>query len=302
MNTRYLHYILTIAEERSFSKAASRLFISQPSLSQYIKKLEKELGIELFDRNKSSFVELTYAGKLYIKTALEIQNLEKELSQQILDIIDYKRGYLSICASNYRTTYLLPPALAMFKKQYPKIEISLIQKINLELEELILKGDLDLALTVLSDSRHNFNWEVVMIENFLLAVPAENPNETISLPFDINNLETVELKQYKDMPFIMQTPDQLSYKQIKILINKSGFEPNIIFECKNLDAVHAMVIQGLGVCILTDTMIKNGNFLKHPRYYRIKDMPAQREIAIIWKKDRYLSKPASVFISMLKHI
>ncbi len=105
MNSRQLQYVTTVAETGSISAAAQKLYISQPSLSQYIQKIEGELGIELFER--TSPLRLTTAGKVYVETAKNILLEQSELEKVIGDIKDYKYGSLTIGTTPYWPAWVL---------------------------------------------------------------------------------------------------------------------------------------------------------------------------------------------------
>lgn len=107
MNTKQFQYVLALAQEGSFSKAADTLNITQPSLSQYIKKIEKQIGLVLFDRTNGD-VRLTDAGKVYIETGRKILDLEHRMENSFTDLSNYKTGSLIIGAAPYRAASMLP--------------------------------------------------------------------------------------------------------------------------------------------------------------------------------------------------
>ena len=129
MEDRAFYYIQKILEEGSISQAAKRLFIAQPSLSQYIKRIENDLGAELFEKNAKP-AKLTGAGQIYLQTEQKIHQLRQQRKNQIDDLFDLKIGHLTIGSSNYRSMYLLTSVLPVFKQRYPGISISLEEGIT----------------------------------------------------------------------------------------------------------------------------------------------------------------------------
>ena len=113
MNTKQLHYVLTLAHEGSFSKAADTLNITQPSLSQYIKKIEREIGLELFDRANGD-IRLTDAGRVYIDAGKKILDIEHQMENSFTDMADHKTGSLIIGAAPYRAASMLPVIASRF--------------------------------------------------------------------------------------------------------------------------------------------------------------------------------------------
>lgn len=134
MNTKQLQYVLTLANEGSFSKAADVLNITQPSLSQYIKKIEREVGAELFDRTNGD-VRLTDAGRAYIDIGRKMLDLKHQLEEQLSDIAVFKSGTISIGISAHRSVALMPSVVYAFKNLYPGITLQIIEKKRHELIE-----------------------------------------------------------------------------------------------------------------------------------------------------------------------
>lgn len=301
MNTRQLQYVLTIAEEQSFSKAAKKLHISQPSLSQYILKLEEELENELFDRS-SIPLKLTYAGAIYCAAAKEFLSLEDQLTSQLRDVANSKRGSISIGISAYRATYLLPPALSEFHRRYPDIEIKLNEQRSRELEKLLLSGDVDVAVTVLPMRSDQLVHHTLFNEKIVLAVPKSGFERFLPLKNEENSLPAIDLAELKNAPFIGLTSDYHLHDTMLTLCKQAGFTPNFILSCKNIEAVRAMVMEGLGVSILPyNPYIFLHSPGYHPDYYLLKGMNPTREIAVSYKKNRYLTKAARAFIRILQH-
>lgn len=113
-----MKYIYTVYQKGSFSKAAESLYMTQPALSISIQKVETEIGMPLFNRDKKP-LELTEAGKLYIEKIRQIMHLENELAQQLGDLTSLKTGNLRVGGSHYFNSYIMPPVIADFKKNGP---------------------------------------------------------------------------------------------------------------------------------------------------------------------------------------
>ena len=139
--------ILTIFEEGSFSKAADRLFVSQPALSIIVKKTEEELGISLFNRN-SKPIKLTAAGEYYIEYIRKLQTAEEELAEQLNGLREQEAGTLNIGGSNFFCSYKLPEIFMQFKERYPKYKVALTEGNPQYLSQLLQNSDLDLIVGV----------------------------------------------------------------------------------------------------------------------------------------------------------
>ncbi len=125
MELREFSYVSMLAQCGSFTKAASKLFITQPALSNYINKVEEELGVKLFDRSSNPLV-LTYAGEQYLKRARGILNQMEDMRREMRDITHHKTGRLRIGFPSERIIYMLPLILAPFKTRYPGIDVQVI--------------------------------------------------------------------------------------------------------------------------------------------------------------------------------
>ena len=171
MNTKQLQYVLTLAHEGSFSKAADVLNISQPSLSQYIKKIEKEIGLELFDRTRGD-IRLTDAGRVYIEAGKQILDIEHQMENSFTDLASYKTGSLIIGAAPYRAASMMPVIASSFQKLHPGMHLIVREGTTAELVEGMEHGEYDLALTLLPIDKRLFNYEKVVEEELILAMPS----------------------------------------------------------------------------------------------------------------------------------
>ena len=145
-------YVYAVWQERSFSKAAARLYISQPSLSAKIKKIEDELGAVIFDRSTTP-LRLTEFGQIYINAITEVKQIERRMENTINDMNMLHSGELSIGASNVFAAYVLPPLIAKFKKKFPNVKIQLIEDNTASLEKMLSCNEIDIVV----DNNHYNN-------------------------------------------------------------------------------------------------------------------------------------------------
>lgn len=145
MDTRRMPYILAIVEsEGNLTKAAEKMFISQPALSQILKKVEDEHGVKLFDRRKNP-MSMTAAGRLYVRTARAVKDLSDSMQSEFDDERNLERGELRIGVTPFRATYLLPRVLASYHRKYPGIDVVLQQARNSDLMRLMGEARTDLT-------------------------------------------------------------------------------------------------------------------------------------------------------------
>ena len=179
MKNRYYEYVRTIAEEGSFSRAAQKLYISQPALSAAVKKLEKELhGVPLFDRTVTP-VTLTKAGRFYLEKAEVIDRLESEIDLYFSSQAGKRSGTLTIGSASFFCTYVLPGILRGYHEVNPECEIDMLETNVDQADSRLRKGEIDLLLDVEKMDEESFESMVLGKEYILLAVPVSSYNQAI---------------------------------------------------------------------------------------------------------------------------
>ena len=301
MEFRQFKYVLKVAEEKNFSLAAKKLYISQPSLSQLILNLEEKLGTTLFDRSFTP-LRLTYAGEMYIKMAQQILDLSDQFTQQIDDAAHLRRGRLTIGSSPFRNTYLLSQVIPLFTKKFPGIELILKEDTSLKLEELAREALTDFSISLLPINTAIFDYEELFQEELLLALPPQHPISvaTNSKPGDYENLPQINLASLADTPFILMEQGQKLHQTLFDLCSQSKFKPRILLETQSMDAAQALVGAGMGAALLPDTLIRASRLTsKSPCYFALDTRP-KRKVIIVYRKGRYLSNAAQEFIYLLR--
>ena len=172
MNLKQFKYVLVLSQEGSFSAAADVLGISQPSLSQYVKKIENEIGMTLFDRT-GGLVRLTDAGQAYIDAGRKILDIEHQMQGRFNDIRENKIGTVRIGTSPFRSTSAMPAIAKAFKEKYPGVCLEIHEHDTATLMEGLAHGEFDLCLTMLPVDENVFEYEKIYDEEIVLAVPAK---------------------------------------------------------------------------------------------------------------------------------
>lgn len=294
MELRQLQYALQIAAERNFSRAADKLHIAQPSLSQQLSKLEKELGVMLFQRNTSS-VELTHAGQKFVEQAGAIIDAVELLRQEMSDISQLRTGSVMVGSMPITGAHLLPHVLPVFKRKYADVEITLLEDSSMNLEKLTASGQTDLSLLSLPLEIPTLTYEVLGEERIDLAVPPEHP-------FAARSAEGVKtsLIELKDEPFIVLKEGQGFRKMTMDLCREAGFEPRIVFESNNMETVQSLVATGMGVTLVPHFIARAPRSEFVPVYLQLADPAPSRTLVIAYRRGRYLSNAAEAFIDTFK--
>ncbi|MUG44622.1 LysR family transcriptional regulator [Paenibacillus woosongensis] len=295
MELRQLLYTLKIAEERNFSRAADKLHIAQPSLSQQLSKLEQELGVKLFQRNTST-VELTHAGASFIKHARKIMDAVEQLRQEMDDISQLRAGRVVIGSMPITGSHLLPYVLPAFKEAYPDIQVTLLEDTSLNLEKLTAGGGTDLSLLSLPLQEPSLTYETIGEEKIDLAIP---PNHYLADPGN-RPPGGVALEQLSGESFIVLKKGQ-GFRKIMIdLCRSAGFDPDIVFESNNIETVQSLVAAGMGITLVPRFIARAKRSELIPVYVPLAEPVPSRTLVIAYRKGRYLSKAAEAFIDTFR--
>ncbi len=313
MTPQQIEYVLAVAEERSFSKAAKKLFVTQPSLSKFIINLESSLGVTLFDRS-SSPITITEAGNIFIETAYKMKDIEEDMNLKMSDLISMKNGTLRIGTSAFYASNMLLNTIVNFNKKYPDIQISLYEDSYPKLEEYSLKGELDFVIGTATVDTELFNVEELCVEKTYLAVPRNNPINKMYVQYALEaddiktNSEKIFMSEnidpivFKNERFIFYNNVDNIYHTIKKICKTSGFTPNVTFKSNSLETIFSFIQSGLGIGFIPDTYIKFADIYDHPVYYCIDNSGFEGYIKLIYKKNKYLSKAAIEFSNTLKSL
>ncbi len=300
MEFRQFKYVLKVAEERNFSTAAKKLYISQPSLSQFIQKVEEKVGAPLFDRSVSP-LKLTYIGSLYVENARAIMDLQAQFAQRVDDTLNVRQGRVTIGSSPFRSAYLLSHVLPLFREKYPQIEVFLQEDNTHNLEDRALHGIVDLSLSLLPINETLFDYDILFEEQMLLALPPTHPiAQQLGLKAgDHSHLPPLSLQHLKEMPFIQMNKGHKLHNMLHKLCEKAGFFPNVVLETESMTTAQALAGAGVGAALLPETLVYANHFDKEPCYLALDSKPS-RTVVVIYRKGRYLSRATRAFIATLK--
>ncbi len=297
MNMKQFKYVLVLANEGTFSKAAEELNISQPSLSQYIKKIETQVGMELFYRG-GSFVRLTDAGKVYLSVGKQILDLEHRLESSFSDIAQNKKGSVIIGVSPYVSASVMPSVAKEFQSIYPGMFLDVEEDVKSKLIERLEHGEFDFCLTVLPVDTKLFSYEHLADEELVLAVPAEydsfNPVSVTGRKYPAIDVKAIQGKKFVMIPEnqIMQIALEKICSDYDIQVQKAG-------GVKSLFALISMVSAGVGLALVPNGIEKLANTENVHFYSFIQELP-KREIIAARRKDRPLSIAAQTAVDILK--
>ncbi|MCM3785500.1 LysR family transcriptional regulator [Neobacillus mesonae] len=293
MDIRHLQYFLEVARQQSFTKAAQALFITQPTISKTVKSLEDELGVTLLDRYGKK-VELTDAGEVFARQAQEIITSFHNLSSELDDLMNLKKGHIRIGLPPMIGSSFFPKVIGEFSNEYPNITIQLFEDGGKKVETDIASGALDVGVTVLPADETLFESYVFVDEALKVVLHPSHP---------LADREEISLAELAQDGFVLFREDFSLHDRIIGECQKAGFQPRIIYESAQWDLISNMVAAGLGVALLPETICRE----LRAEEVRILTLTERIpwELGMVWRKDRYQSFAVREWISfsekMLKY-
>lgn len=301
MNDKELLYIKTIADTQSISKAAEELFIAQPSLSQALQRIERELGTHLFIREPRG-MKLTYAGEKYYLMAKEILDIYSDFKSEITHINELKAGRLVIGIARYMGMNILPNILPKFNKNYPNIEIIIREENTRVLENLVLGGNVDFALTHVHKKEMNekINYEILKEDEFLLVTPKAYLKDSYKIKVK-DGKSYVDLRDLEGEKFILLDINKGIRKVQDRTIKSYGISPDVVFTTKNFETAKRLAANGMGITIIPKDYL---NIFSQDKNYDSFNLSGTEEniwyTAILTIPDIYKSQATKVFIDEVK--
>lgn len=254
MSLDKLDYVLALAEERNLTRAARKAFISQPALTNYINRLEEQLGVKLFDRSVTP-IEITRAGARYIEQMKKIQLAEASLRNELRALGSLETVFhLRIGAT--RGSHWLPLLLPEFCRRHPDTGIQLHEQGEAFLEDGVRQGQIDLAIGVLDTGYPELCYEKLAEEPVLLAIP-----RSFDCVRDLPPDQATPARPYRipaqlvnGLPFLLPYAGNGSYRSSKLLLQNAGIRPGRILNYSNMTTACQLCGLGLGALFVTGAL------------------------------------------------
>ncbi|MDO5120481.1 MAG: LysR family transcriptional regulator [Erysipelotrichaceae bacterium] len=302
MDFRDLTYILAVADNKSVTEAANKLYISQPSLSYIISKVEDELGVKLFYR-KTNPITLTYAGQLYVETARDILAKMDNLKRQLTEVGVGEKGQISIGIPAERAGYMIPKFIWKFHELFPEMELKLQETRSKEIISGIDKGRILLGILPGSDEDYpaNMTCELIYKEKIILTAPEGMIKPEMIVKINEDGIPQVDLKKMKYLPYLLMQQGHYTRKKTDSIFKKAGFVPKNVTEVSsNMTALSLSLNAGLGVTIVPEREIETFADKDKLKFYRYSDEQDTWDVNAVYKKDTYLGKAERELIDIIK--
>lgn len=297
MDLRQIENIVAIEQEQSISKAAERLFLTQSALNQQLLRLEKELGIQLFERKKHAMIP-TFAGKVYLATAHRMIDMKKETYKIIHDISNETSGEISVAYSPERGSLLFSHIYPTFRRRYPNVTFSIHEAHVKKMETMLLQKEVTLAcLTYSQGSKHAaIEYVDTKKELMVLGLPASHPLAHLAGKRSWETFPSIDLALLRDEAFALVAKTTRLRTMIDDSFRAAGFLPKVLFESSSTATVVNMVKNQVCPAFFPQSYVDPSAPMV---YFTTK--PKQSWVqTIAYLKGEYLTKPEKYFIELVK--
>ena len=304
MTTRELLYVKTTADTGNISKAAKKLFVTQPSLSQSLQRIEDSIGTKIFVRSPDG-LKLTFAGEKYYQMACQVLKIYDDFSSEITDINDLKVGHISFGVTHHLGAIVLPQILPEYNALYPGISIDLFEGSTEPQEQHLISGEMDFSIMhapvydVLANP--SLQYEVLKRYSFIIAMSRNNPLTEKAVPTPGYPYPVLDVKLLADQPLLTLHKEQRIRHVTDSVLRKAGIQPEIRLLCRNYMSLEKLAAEGMGVTMLPSEYVAANSFENPPAFFSIDaSYPAYWDLWIATLKGAFLSKADEYLLEILR--
>lgn len=287
---RHLRYFVAVAEELSFTRAAERLHMAQPPLSQQIRRLEQRLGVTLLLRSTKRPVELTDAGRIFLEQARRIIQSVQQATLLAQRAERGEIGGLVVGFLDYTSYTLIPPVLRAFRERFPDVDVVLRMFPNTELLAALRSGQVDVSFLRPPIDDPGISSALILREPFILAIPATHP---------LAGRRVVSIKDFAKDPFVMYVSgsDRPFHNEIFNFCGNAGFSPKVALEVSQIHAAVGLVGSGIGVALVPQSAKRV--HLDDVVYKPLTGQPPEADVVLAWQQ-RIPSRIIEAFLETCK--
>ncbi len=304
-----MEYIYEMYRQGNIMTAAEKLYISQPALSMSIRKVEKELGMPLFDRS-SRPMRLTEAGKIYIESVEKMRWLEREMEDRLAGLSELKSGVLRIGGSHYINTVILACVLTKFHQRYPGVRVELVEESSAALAEMLRRHQIDLTLSCNEMFMQEFTKYPAFCDHVLIAVPAGDPVNQKAADHMLSAADIIAGKHlsahsvavspgvFENLSFILLEPGNNLYARAKQMFSDAGVDPQVALSLSQLSTAYHMAAAGFAATLTCDRMVTSPDV---PLCFYLPDSPlSERTFHFITPSGSYVTHAAQELIRLFR--
>lgn len=296
MELRQFTYVNQVAECGNFTKAAAKLFISQPALSNYISKVEGDLGVKLFDRSATP-LKLTYAGEQYLKRAKVILGQMEDMNRELRDITHYMTGRLRIGFPSERIVYMLPLILKPLKDRYPGIDVEVSTGPGNHLITDLKAGNVDFVfLPHWNPLKDIVQVQIVEEELILVAAKGYLPEDC----FLDREKKIINWRETAKLPLITLKKGHALRSSVDVLYTNAELKPDIFFESHSNMLSYRLAAQGLGVAVIPEITLELMEGGMEAEAYHLSGTPVQWPVMALYREGCYIGEVEQALLDIAK--
>ncbi len=288
MDIRALRYFVELVRERSFTRASEKLFVTQPTISKMIRSMEEELGQPLLNREGHSFT-LTDSGQVLFARGQLILAQMQQLEAELADLQSLQHGRLALGIPPM-VGHVYADLIRAYRSRYPKVELSIVEYGGRRIEQAVLEGELDLAITMLPTRE----------EGVLSALDLDCYPIQVVLP-DLPRWRgdsEIRLADLQEEPFLLYTQAFTLSERLEQACQQAGFVPQVAARSSQWDFLTAMVRSGMGVAFLPEPICRRltpDGLVLRPLLPEL-----SWRLGVIWPAKRYLSRTAEAWLALCR--
>ena len=296
MDFKELEYFATIAKCGNLTHAARQLYVSQPTLSKFLQKLEEDLVLVLFQRG-SRRLELTYAGQRYYAHVERILSQKREMDAEMTDILRSDRGVLHVGIPPFRCSFSLPQVLPAFHKEFPQVHFRIVEAPSAVLDQKLLNGEIDLAFYMSFERISGLSYQVVRSDKMYAILSKGHPLDAKAAQAGDFSLEWLA-----GQTLLLQNRTQRQGQYILQELEKRRIQPAEILESSNIRAAAALAANGYGIGFLSGELLEHLELDIPFGAYPLQDCALHIESVAAWRTGDYLPRYAQTFIRLMEQV
>ncbi len=301
MNLKEQHYIVTLADCGSMTRAANRLGVTQPALSSYLASVESSLGHPLFERTGKKLIP-TYLGEVYLEKARKILALGAEFDIQHDLVLHGHRGRLRVGFPIRRSPQLVSSVLKTFQTLYPNVELAIYEGNIKTMGELLSTDQLDLMLCNAVQPDQKFEYTLLDHDPVVFLAPRDHHfcgyakyREGFACPW-------IDLKLFEQEAFILQHNGQSLRQYSDELLRQAGIHPHRTTLIRNIETSALMAASGLGVSFCLKSYLQNMRFIQMPQVFSVGERQLSADFSAAYPKGSKLSEHALRLIELIREL
>lgn len=287
MDFEQLRTFMEVSRLRSFSRAAEKLMVTQPAISAQIRTLENEVGARLFDRDGGK-VTFTAAGRVFEPFAEHCLECHNHIMVTVGELHRTPRGEISVSANEATSLYVLPAVFAQFKRQYTRVGLSIVRADRVRTVEAVLNREVDFGVVSLPVKDVRLTVDILHRDDVVLVAPSNHP---------LADRESVKFSEI--LPHSLLVPKQGRQRElIEDLFRSNDVQPRVAMEVESSELLKRLVVAGLGIGFLPRSNVLEDTKSKALKILDVEGVRLNRELALIYRKDKTLTRAAHVFLEI----